>query len=522
MTEHGSDDHGLLDVTTADAGRRLFRYLAGDEWLEYRAIMAVFAGTFFAEFTPAEVTAHLAAGGTPLDPDVVAERLESLRGWGNLTVSSSVGNPSDLADYYRRRNRYLITRAGQEVHGLVEGVLGRVDEVRDVSTGRLRALRAALAELDRHGAAELEAMEPARLADLVRAVFDPHTAFTDEIAQFFAAINQWQARYDLDDDELRFFAEVLVGYVGERLDEIDRLARPIGRHLESLRPRLAIIVGRARGDLADRVERAGLHERVNVTVAAGSAMVDWERLDGWFAGRPGAPSRIDRLTRDAVAAVRTLTMNLTRLSRVGVGASSRRSDFLALARAVHRAAPDDVSRLVAATLGLYAARHLGAVAGDEGAPVPASTPWARAPRAVVPVSIRERGDTTSRGRPTPIADRSEQQRELRRRRELDRRARERIDAELLAAVDADGRLVDAELTTAALARLQGLLGRASVTGVAGGPEGVRAERRGFDAGMAVVIHRRPDTMTRVRTPEGVLTMRGVEVRVARQVVGDAR
>ena len=120
-------------------------------------------------------------------------------------VSSSIGQPSNLADYYRRRNRYLITRAGQEVYGLVEGVLSRVDEVRDISTGRLRALLASLSEL---ASIDLDVVGDERISDLVRAVFDAHTTFADEITQFSASINQWQSRYDLDPDEFRFFAEV--------------------------------------------------------------------------------------------------------------------------------------------------------------------------------------------------------------------------------------------------------------------------------------------------------------------------
>ncbi len=131
----------------ADRARRLFRYVHGDEWMDYRAIMAVFADTFFAEFTPDDVVAALARSSVALDAVIAADRLERLREWGNLTVSSSIGQPANLADYYRRRNRYLITTAGQEVHALVEGVLSRVDEVRDVSTGRLRTLLESLAEL---------------------------------------------------------------------------------------------------------------------------------------------------------------------------------------------------------------------------------------------------------------------------------------------------------------------------------------------------------------------------------------
>ncbi|MQA17582.1 MAG: DUF2397 family protein, partial [Pseudonocardiaceae bacterium] len=230
-------------------------------------------GTFFSEFSPEEVTARLWGAGVELDGAVVADRLESLRGWGNLTVSSSVGSPTSLADYYKRRNRYLITRAGREVRDALAG-LAAVDVAR---------------------------ADAGHLADLVRAVFDPHEAFTSEITQFFAAINQWQSRYDLTPEEFTFFAEVLVGYVAERLDEIERTSRPIGRSLVELGPRVPTIVERANRGLAARVEEAGLGASVTVARAPGSTAGDWALLAGWFVGEPGRPSRITQLGADAVS-----------------------------------------------------------------------------------------------------------------------------------------------------------------------------------------------------------------------------
>jgi hypothetical protein len=233
----------------ATGARDLFRYINASEWTDYRAIMGIFAGTFFSEFTPEAIAARLAQADHALEVELVGDRLEALRRWGNLTVSSAVGNPQSIQDYYRRRNRYLITRAGQEVHQMVEGILTRVDAVTDVSTSRLRAL---LDALDRIGSLDIEHTEADMLADAVSAVFDPHEAFTAEITQLFAAINQWQSRYDLAPEELRFFAEVLVGYVGERLEEIERAARPIGYRLASLQDRLTLLVERASKGLGRR------------------------------------------------------------------------------------------------------------------------------------------------------------------------------------------------------------------------------------------------------------------------------
>ena len=214
--------------------RHLFRYLGGDEWPEYRTILRVFASTFFAEFTPQEVESAVAPAG--IDPSVVADRLESLRRWGNLTVSSSVGTPSNLDDYYRKRNRYLITSAGQEVFELVEGILAGIDEIGDVQAGRLRDLHHALQALNEQGKAGFDRIAGQDLADMVRMVFDLHDGFTKELTQFFTELNQWQSRYDLDAEEVQFFASVLVDYVHEQLTEIERTARPIaGRWRSSYR-----------------------------------------------------------------------------------------------------------------------------------------------------------------------------------------------------------------------------------------------------------------------------------------------
>src|SRR5690606_6989570 len=51
------------DVQAAAAGRDLFRYVVAQEWVDYRAIMGVFADTFFSEFTPEDVAFRLAETG---------------------------------------------------------------------------------------------------------------------------------------------------------------------------------------------------------------------------------------------------------------------------------------------------------------------------------------------------------------------------------------------------------------------------------------------------------------------------
>ncbi|MXW94992.1 MAG: TIGR02677 family protein [Acidimicrobiaceae bacterium] len=494
------------DSGPADRARQLFRYLAAPEWRDYRTILGVFAGTFFAEFSPEEVAAEPAVADGGIDPAVVADRLESLRGWGNLAASSSVGNPSSLEDYYRRRNRYLITRAGQEVFQIVEGVLSGVDEIADVQAGRLRDLDRALHELGA-AAESLEATSTEDLAGKVRSVFDVHELFTTELTQFFADLNQWQSRYDLNADEVHLFAGVLVTYVSEQLAEIQRMTRPIARRLDAILPRLPPLLDRLSHGLAARVDDAGLADSVSVRRLPGSSRRDWDHLAEWFTAPTGRAARLDQLTRQAVAAVRALTANVTRLSRAGLGTASKRSDFLRLARFFDQSTtPDEAHQIAAAAFGLVSCRRLGALSADADDPDPSTTSWRDARGAVVPVSLRERGDTTARGRPTPVRDRRRERERIRLQRECSRAATEATVAEVLSCADTQGRIDGVEMSAAGFLMLRDLISRSRQAG------DVHADVRTVtEYGVRCTVHRVEGASTVVKCPEGQFVMRGLVV-----------
>ncbi len=495
-----------------DRARLLFRYLAVPDWRDYRTILGVFAGTFFAEFSPEEVAAEPAVVNSEIDPNVVADRLESLRIWGNLTVSSSIGNPSSLEDYYRRRNRYLITRAGQEVFEIVEGVLAGVDEITDVQAARLRDLDRVLRELGEHATEDFGGASTEELAGKVRSVFDIHERFTTELTQFFADLNQWQSRYDLNAEEVQLFAGVLVSYVSEQLAEIERMARPIARRLEAILPRLPVLLDTLRSGpgLATRVDDAGLADSVAVRHLPGSAARDWEHLAEWFVAPAGRASRLDQLTRQAVAAVRTLTANVTRLSRAGLGAISRRSDFLRLARFFDRAATaDDAHEIAAAAFGLVSCRRLGTLSADADDPEPSTMSWRDAPSAVVPVSLRERGDITKRGRSTPLRDRRRERELIQRDRELKRVSREAAVAELLSCRDSQGCIDGAEMSVAAFSILRDLISQSGH-----GCDSHADIRTATESGIQCAVDRVEEASTTLRCPEGRLMLHGLVVTVA--------
>ena len=493
-----------------DRARRLFRYLNGAEWMDYRAILKVFAGTFFAEFTADDIDEKVNSGSVQVDPAVIPERLESLRHWGNLTVSSSVGNPSSLEDYYRKRNRYLITRAGQEVFELVERVLAEADEIGDVQAGRLRDLNRALRALGEHVDEGFDLADTDDLTDAVRSVFDLHERFTTELTQFFAELNLWQSRYDLDVEEVQFFAGVLVGYVSEQLAEIERMTRPIAQSLNRVLSGLEALLPRLRSGLAERVDQAGLAEGVAVRRSPGTRVEDWEHLAAWFTSPgPGRQSRLDQLTRQAVAAVHTLTANLTRLSRGGLGVASKRSDLLRLAGFFDKASENsEVCEIAAAAFGLGSCRHLGMLTDDADDPAPTVTPWKEAPRAVVPVSLRERGDVAQRGNITPMRDRHRELDQMQYHREREKANRKSAAAGLLACADGDGRIDGAWMPVESFAMLRDLIGRSGFSAEFGA-----AVRTATAHGVTCEVRRSEGERATVACPDGQLTMEGLTITV---------
>ena len=490
-----------------ERARLLFRYLGGEEWQEYRSILRVFADTFFAEFTPEDV-----AERTLIEVDTARDRLESLRRWGNLTVSSSVGNPASLDDYYRRRHRYLITRAGQEAFELVERMLEAVDKIGDVQAARLRDLHRALEEVLAHLASPADTAPDAAsiLADAVRTVFDIHDRFTTELTQFYVQLNEWQNRYDLGPEEVHVFASVLVDYVSEQLTEIERMAGPIGRSLERMLARLDDLLPELRSGLAARIDEAGLSDAMAVRRPKGTDEQDWRHLAAWFVRTPGRSSRLDQHTREALAAVRTLTTNVSRLARLGTGMSSRRSDFVRLAGFFDRASrAEETHMIAAAAFGLGSCRRIGTLSSDSDDPEPTVTPWRDAPRAAVPLSLRERGDTSARGSASPVRDRSRELEEMRRRRELRRADAERTAVELLACTDENGRIDGARLSQECFVMLRDLIGRSTY-----GARPGMSTRRAIDAGVRCEIQRVPGARTTVESPEGSLAMHGLVVTIS--------
>jgi len=147
---------------------------------------------------------------------------------------------------------------------------------------------------------------------------------------------------------------------------------------------------------------------MQVERAQGRTRTDWEELAAWYDASQGA-SGPEQLRGAAGQALGQLITNAKRLLDSSGTGFSRRADFLRLARWFAAADDEQAHRLYNAAFGAYPARHL-LFGPDEPDPrIGPTTSWWHAESVPIPVSLRERGDRTMRGRtsrvPDPTADR---------------------------------------------------------------------------------------------------------------------
>ena len=494
---------------------RLFRYLNSPEASEYHTILNVFAGAFFTEMTTDDVAAALQR--SDIDPDVVPARLRQLADWGNLTTSSSVQECTTIEDYQRRHGRYLLTGSGLQVLRLVEQFFAEAETVAEVRLGRLRHLASALGRVAAIVEEGIPAERVTELGDGILEVFDSYLRFKEELERFFAQINEWQSHYDLTPQQVRDFAQVLTGYILERIDEITQATEPVATELGRILPQLPEVLSNLPAGLGQH--GAGGSAAFTVSTAPGSVADHWDRLAGLFAPAAGSRrSQLDDYLSKAASAADALLDNVIRLSRGTVG--SKRTDLLRLAAFFHNAKDDDSAHnIAAAAFGLVSCRSLVFMVDPDAEPEPtANTRWKDAPMAAVPISLRTRGEIGPKGLPTPLPDRRAAIQMIKDQREQQLRRRRRAASDLLHAAASNGSIDGARISSDALELLCDLIAEARLDGPSVGPA---PTRRAVGEGLRCTLHAVPAATTTVDSDKGTLTIGGLVVSVTQALTGHA-
>jgi uncharacterized protein (TIGR02677 family) len=478
---------------------RLYAYATAPEAGSYVAIMRLFVGALLAEWS-----AHdLVERGVDLPVEVVDQRLRYLEHNGNLLASPREVRVTSIAEYQRQPARYTATSLGVRVHRQVEEVLAAAGGAREVPRELLAAVAHRLTALAATPPDELAASDPAAMAETVSTLFLQFETFAGAITDFYSYVGSVLARPDLGDEEWLGFKHLLLDYLETIVESVTRHSAAIRLALDRLEPVVPILIERAAAaDPEIEALRAASPGGEGVERARGRSVDDWAELRSWF-GAPGdRSSGAQQLRAAAVRAVGALLANIKRMNAASSRETSLRRHFLRLAAWFDGATPEEAHVLYTSAFALYGARHLGVpLDADVAEALPAATSWWRAPAAPVPVSIRERGDRTPRGRVVRVADHQAQKDRLVAERRREAEQRERAIAELLAVGD---RLHQVRLSGAALQVLLELLAQATARF---GPDLAGATAALIDAG--VVLWVQPcDGPTTVRSAVGDLTVEG--------------
>jgi uncharacterized protein (TIGR02677 family) len=386
---------GMDDGESAGGpGLRVFAYAVYEKAELYIAVLDALVGAkerFRLQLRPAEVARELPG----VEEAEVAEALERLAGWGNLSRIYDTAAPETLDEFYSKRFLYQLTPAGVAAHEGVRAVRaagldagGRLSAV--LLPGIVERLNAVLVE------AREPQPDPARLYTLLVDLFGAFTELADNAGRYMSDLSVETSKIAGDDDSFTAYKRAVLMY----LDEF--VARLVG-----FVPRIAAVIG----ELDDRIE--GLVETAAAADLAPSLtgddagpresfLVRWAGVRAWFL-REGDQAPIAESLRLAMLdALGRILAAVGRLNERHLRRVSREADFTQLARWFAIADADAAVELWDVGFGLYAARHFGEPAGDEDVERGRSF-WDVEPAEVAP-RLRAAGRRGSPGRPGRSAD----------------------------------------------------------------------------------------------------------------------
>lgn len=480
------------------------RYATRPEAETYVAIMRTFTGGIsglLSDQSAAEVRQRLLdEHGIELDLDTIDIRLSQLVELGNLARSPRESEARSIKEYLQHRARYQLTQRGEAVHRMVEELLQRAESAREVSSEMLGGILEGLRELNRIEPGALTELAPDDLARRITTLFAQFERLVDSTRDFYTYLSEVLRRFDLNPDEFKAYKNLLIDYLYRFVEEIGLHMPQIGDEITGIRPNIGALVERANAGQR-LVGLDGTRARRDRGLDVG----DWPSLAAWFLGEPGREADAVQVRRLATEAMNALLSNLRRIVAGGAGERSRHRDLITLAGWFARSDDATAHALWVAAFGLYPARHLSFPADREGVPTAPTTSWWRGPAADVPVTLRNHGDRTVRGRVGKPPDYSAAKRHrIEERHAVERRRR----AALVELEQWEG----GRISDDARAALLDLYGTALLS--AGGPlpDGGQTSARA-ETGLRLVVRRAPGTHTVVTSPQGRLELVDLDLEI---------
>ena len=389
------------DSDVASQSARAFRSVSNTHGHVYRAIIDVLADqqaeAFVTELTEADLLDRLRdRDGTDLDLASLRNYLAELESDAVITrrVNDQV---TSLADLHRRALFWSLTTVGRAVAQSLASVAEAFSASGSLRLTALTKIADALTQLR-----SVSVDDPAELLTAFDALFSQQQTFQSEAERYIR--NLTDADAGVDDDEIRFQyrKQALRTYLMSFLGELDRIVPRLAGAVRALdtpsddRPDITALIGQAvtSPDLPDDRERQRLQQKY---------LRQWRGMYEWYAA---ARPRVRTLREHALSHASGLARMLGLLNMQRVG-TRRLPDQLFDAAAYIGAAgstPEAWVRLNALT-GLAPAAHVQLL-HDDPAQYPTDESWLKTAPVPVPISLRDTGQRTTRGRTGKLPDRS--------------------------------------------------------------------------------------------------------------------
>lgn len=372
---------------------KVFSYAVADKADLYLAVVDALVTAkkrFTLQLRPGEVARQL-VGVTAAE---VADALEALEIWGNVTKFYDTSAPETLDQFYARRFLYQLTEAGVAAHEGVQAIRRA-----GLDTGRLSAVLLPSITEDlgalRHEASSDEP-DGARLYRLFTDLFGAFAALADNAARYMNDLAVEITTITGDDESFSAYKRAVFAYLDEF---VARLATTV--------PEIAAVITDLDADIDSLIELAAAQDTAPVLEGDDDGVrrsfhTRWSGVTAWFVRLGDEAPIADSLRLAMLDALNRILAAVDRLNERHLRRVSREADFTQLARWFASSSPEESCLLWDRAFGLYPARHFAELAGDEEMARGASF-WDAPPAEVAP-RLRATGIRAGPGRPGRASD----------------------------------------------------------------------------------------------------------------------
>ncbi len=378
---------------TDDPRLRVFAYAVAEKaWLYVPLVDTLMAAKerFRLQLRPAELARELPGSVV----EEVAEALDALEAWGNVTRFYDTTAPETLGEFYSKRFLYQLTEAGVAAH---EGI--RAVRRAGLDSGRLSGVLLP-GIIERLAAISVEAgsghPDDARVYHLLVDLFASFAELADNAARYMNDLAQETSEIAGDDESFAAYKAAVFTYLDEFVARLAATVPQIADAITNLDPQIDDLIGlAAKTDTAP--VRTGTDDGLRSSFAS-----RWSGVRAWFVAQGTEPPIATSLRMAMLDALNRILAAVGRLHEQHLRRVTREADFTQLARWFSTATPEEAPLLWDRAFGLYPARHFAEAAGDEESERGASF-WDVAAVEVAP-RLRATGTRAAPGRPGQGAD----------------------------------------------------------------------------------------------------------------------